>query len=186
MPRPQHELSAMDSRHLTKDLALPYVDVALRRDGTWAEIPRQYHVTRRYPEKWAVLLEDQNRTASLVLNEDHTYELTPREQPQLLGKPEQWVVGYRNFYDPANLGRVRAVLEKAPLIVEHRILMGGSAPNRLVFDGYDDLVKYIHEKTKPGDALLCWDYGALCRDDNMGADGRLPDEQGRGFKNGAY
>lgn len=142
--------------------------------------------TRSFPQRWAVLLEDQFRTAVLVLNDDNTYVLEARVQPKLFGNPDHWIVGYRNFYSSENLDRVKETCEKGALIVEHWYLFGGSAPNRIIFDGYDRFVEYLHEHTKPGDILYCWDFDALCQHDNTTGEGKVPDELGRGFKGGAY
>jgi hypothetical protein len=175
----------MDSVPLRMDLTLPYVGVTTRIDGTWSEIP-ECAWTRRFPEQHAILLEEYNRTGTLVLNEDHTNEITPRTQPNRFGNPEQWEADHENFYKPEVLERIKAAIEEAPLIVEHWYLFGGSAPKRVVFDGFEELVNYLHEHTKPGDLLYCWDFSVVCPHGTALAAGKVPDEAGRGFKGGAY
>jgi hypothetical protein len=41
-------------------------------------------------------------------------------------------------------------------------------------------------RAKPGDHLLIWGFGDLCKNDNRLADGKYPDEAGRTPRGGAY
>ncbi len=173
---------------VTVDLVVDDADVRLQKDGTWVELDRPCTRSRNYPEKWYVLIQGMYRTGTLWLAQDHTYSLTLREQPALIGDPTRWVNGNcdESFYNPTVLGAVRAILNDGPLILEHRILSGGSAPYRLVLESEDELIKYIHEETKPGDELRCWDFDDVCRDDKVVAEGKIPDADGRVIRGGPY
>ena len=168
------------------DLSVPYLDVVLRADGSWEEMPRQYAVTRNYPEHGIVLLEQMHCTAELVLNEDRTYELTLRPEPQGYSRPENWISGFENLYAPEVQVRIRDILERHFLIVEHWKLNAGSAPNKVVFDDYADFVRYLHEETRPGDNLWCWDWGQLLTSENAALHGKVPNNRGHGHRGGAY
>jgi hypothetical protein len=54
-----------------------------------------------------------------------------------------------------------------------------------VFDSFEALEAYVLA-AKPGGRFCCWRYDELCRDDNMLADGNLPDAEGKTPDGGAY
>ena len=98
-----------------------------------------------------------------------------------------WSTDGRNILSADRMAAIRKVLEdKGPVIVEHRFYYGSRAPDRLVFEDYDDLVAYLKTKAGPGDSFWVWDYDDVCRDDNPLADGKYPDAEGRVPKRGAY
>ncbi|HYP00913.1 MAG TPA: hypothetical protein VER76_12035, partial [Pyrinomonadaceae bacterium] len=60
------------------------------------------------------------------------------------------------------------------------------SPDRLVFDVYEELVSYLKLNAQPGDAFYLWNYAAVCRDENILASGKYPDERDRIPNKGAY
>jgi hypothetical protein len=84
------------------------------------------------------------------------------------------------------LAALRSAMEETPLIVEHRFYRGSRAPDRLVFDGADELEAYLRERTRPGDSFWVWRWDLLCRDDNPLAHGKVPDMDGAVPQQGAY
>ncbi len=84
------------------------------------------------------------------------------------------------------LARIRSVLEESPIIVEHWFYRGASAPERIIFDDYELFLAYVHTESRAGDTFNVWRFDQLCRDANMLAHGKLPDELGRVPERGAY
>ena len=103
------------------------------------------------------------------------------------GDRDGWSAAGPSILAPDRLAAIRRVLEdKGPVIVEHRFYYGSRAPDRLVFDDYDELVAYLGTKVAPGDAVWAWDYADVCRDDNPLAAGKYPDADGRVPTGGSY
>jgi hypothetical protein len=84
------------------------------------------------------------------------------------------------------LAALRSALEETPVIVEHWFYRGSRAPDRLVFDGADELEAYLREQTSPGDLVWAWRFDRLCRDDNALAHGKVPDADGTVPARGPY
>ena len=100
---------------------------------------------------------------------------------------DEWSTAGRNILSPDQLAKVRDTLDgSGPVIVEHRHYRGSSAPDRLVFDDYDEFRTYLTKNAQPGDALYVWSYAELCRDENATVSGKYPDSNGRVPAKGAY
>ena len=84
------------------------------------------------------------------------------------------------------LERLREAVAGSPLVIEHWFYRGGSAPERLVIDHYDELRAYLGRGWHPGDAFHIWRFDQVCRTDNELVRGKLPDHRGRVPKRGAY
>jgi hypothetical protein len=100
---------------------------------------------------------------------------------------DRWTTEGPKIDAPENLEAVRRVLEEqGPVIVEHWHYRGSRAPDRLVFDEYEEFARYLEQQCVAGDAVHVWDYAALCRDDNHLVYGKCPDENGQVPRGGAY
>lgn len=98
-----------------------------------------------------------------------------------------WSAEGPNILSSGRLNAIRKVLEdKGPVIVEHCFYYRGRAPDRLVFDDYEELIEYLNTKARPGDAFDVWDFAEVCRGDNKLTDGKCPDSEGRVPARGAY
>lgn len=104
----------------------------------------------------------------------------------MVNEDDEWSTGGRNILAPDILATLKTILEQQPVILEHWFYYGSRAPNRVVFDNFDDLQGYLKSNARPGDAFYAWSYSDLCRDDNSIAGGKYPDEKGRTPKRGAY
>ena len=71
-------------------------------------------------------------------------------------------------------------------VVEHWFYRGSRAPDRLVFDDYDDFLEFLNCRTAADDSIHIWNFATLCRDDNELAYGKCPDENGLVPRRGAY
>ena len=87
---------------------------------------------------------------------------------------------------PGLLAIIREILDRQPIILEHRFYRGSSAPLRLVFDEYEDFLNHLKSRARPGDHFLVWGYSSLCRDDNTLADAKYPDDGGLTPRGGSY
>ena len=100
---------------------------------------------------------------------------------------DDWNLNGRKITSSENLEVIRKTLEdEGPIIVEHWFYRGSSAPDRFVFDEYDEFIAYLEEHAAAGDAIHVWSFAALCKDGNTIANGKCPDEEGLVPKRGAY
>lgn len=98
-----------------------------------------------------------------------------------------WSADGRNILSPDRMDAVRKVLEdQGPVIVEHWFYYGARAPDRIVFDDYEQFIAYLKTMARPGDAFHIWNFADLCRDDNTLVNGKYPDAEGRVPARGAY
>ena len=74
-----------------------------------------------------------------------------------MSEVENWSTAGVNILAPPLLDRIRAILEQQPIIVEHGLYRGSSAPLRLIFDEFQDFFEYLKSRAKPGDRLVIWD-----------------------------
>jgi hypothetical protein len=98
----------------------------------------------------------------------------------------EWTGDGANIMASEHLEALKRVLQESFVIVEHRFFYGSRAPHVAVFDDYDRLETYLRESARPGDAIWCWRYDELCRDDNSLIHGKVPDAEGRTPRGGAY
>jgi hypothetical protein len=76
--------------------------------------------------------------------------------------------------------------EDGPVLVQHKFLRGGCGPHTAVFDDYDELVAYLLEHARAGDAISVWSLWPFMRDTPPLAYGKCPAEDGAVPKKGAY
>jgi hypothetical protein len=100
--------------------------------------------------------------------------------------PNDWSNAGANILAQEMLNKIRDILEREPIILEHRLYAGSSAPLRLVFDEYEDFLRHLESRARPGDHLLIWRYSNLCGNDNVFVDAKYPDHAGRTPRGGAY
>ncbi len=100
---------------------------------------------------------------------------------------DEWVPDGRKILSTENLEKIRRTLEdEGPIIVEHWFYRGSSAPDRLIFDDVGEFVEYVQSKSRIGDAIHVWSFASVCKDDNVIASGKFPDEDGCVPRKGAY
>lgn len=98
---------------------------------------------------------------------------------------DDWCAG-PHVLTPELRGRLIALVEESPIIVEHWFYRGGSSPERFVFDSSSDLGEFLEGKCRPGDSLWFWRFDQACRNDNACANGKVPDASGQAPKGGVY
>lgn len=99
---------------------------------------------------------------------------------------DNWTQKGSKITDPIKLAAMRRTLEEGPIIVEHWFYRGGSAPERLVFEAFDEFTAWLEMHTYAGDAIDVWSWAAVCRKDTTLAEGKCPDDQGLVPEDGAY
>lgn len=100
---------------------------------------------------------------------------------------DEWSTEGPTIVSRENLDLLRHVLDDvAPVIIEHWHYRGSRAPDRFVFDGYEQLDEYIRREAVPGDLFYMWDFAACCSHEKTLATGKVPDAAGRIPKRGAY
>ena len=103
-----------------------------------------------------------------------------------MAAPNDWSKAGPNILAPEFLIRIQEILEQEPIILEHRLYAGSSAPLRLIFDEYEDFLDHLKSRARPGDRILIWGYSNLCRNDNIAVDAKYPDNAGRTPRGGSY
>jgi hypothetical protein len=105
----------------------------------------------------------------------------------MVNEDDDWSESGKSILSQENLEKFRHVLkEEGPLIIEHRLYRRSSAPQRLIFDEYDELIGYLQSRARPGDSFYAWSYVNVCNNENTIAMGKYPDDRGRTPKRGAY
>lgn len=114
----------------------------------------------------------------------------PRDPAAMNGRSrnedDRWSPSGAKINSAENLAAVRSTLtESGPIIVEWRHYRGARAPDRVIFDAFDEFVAWLNA-IGAGDSIWVWDDAAVCRDENSAAHGKLPDERGEVPAGGAY
>ena len=110
-----------------------------------------------------------------------------RSRARWRAEQDEWRSDGRKIVSPENLNTIREVLEKVGcVIVEHWLYRGASAPERKVFDDFDEFLDYIKTHAFGGDAIDVWSMHDLCTQENRIADGKVPDLDGCVPRRGAY
>jgi len=99
---------------------------------------------------------------------------------------DHWSTQGAKIDSEESLAVIRSTIENnGPIIVEWRHYRGSAAPDRLIFDDYDEFLRWL-ATTGAGDDIWAWDFAVACRDDNSIAHGKAPDESGEVPAGGAY
>ena len=98
-----------------------------------------------------------------------------------------WTLEGAKITDPQKLESIRATIERrGPLILEHKFYRAARGAEYFFFHEYGEFVEYLNTQPKVGDKLKVWMLCDVCRDDNVFAAGKYPDDQGRVPERGAY
>lgn len=98
----------------------------------------------------------------------------------------EWGKEASNILTEDKLSLIKQTLEQSPVIVEHWFYCRACAPDRLVFDDYEEFEGYLKSKAAPGDSIWTWRFDLLCKDNNSLVQGKFPDENGLVPTKGAY
>ncbi|MCM3873798.1 MAG: hypothetical protein ND895_24180 [Pyrinomonadaceae bacterium] len=110
-----------------------------------------------------------------------------RSKARWRAEQDDWQPNGRKIASAQNLNAIRDVLEnRGSIIVEHWLYRGASAPERKVFDDFEDFLDYLKAHTYGGDAIDVWSMHDLCTRQNRLATGKVPDLDGCVPSHGAY
>ncbi|MCX5659375.1 MAG: hypothetical protein NTW19_06580 [Planctomycetota bacterium] len=99
----------------------------------------------------------------------------------------KWTTDGRKITAPEALDAIRRCLEKEGwIIVVHWFYYGASAPHRFVLEDFEEFTAYLEAHASAGDAVDVWSFEAVCREDNLLASGKCPDDDGRVPEGGSY
>jgi hypothetical protein len=100
---------------------------------------------------------------------------------------DNWSANGSKITEPAKLEAIRRTLnDEGPIIVEHWFYHGATAPERLIFEDFDEFETWLNEHTYAGDAIDVWSWATACRPDTRLTEGKCPDDDGLVPKAGAY
>jgi hypothetical protein len=106
---------------------------------------------------------------------------------RFFSEADEWTTDGSKITAQDKLEAIRRTLEEhGPVILEHWFYRGSCAPDRFVFNDFDQLMAHLNTAASAGDSIYVWSYAATCRDDNLLANGKCPDDDGRVPKKGAY
>jgi hypothetical protein len=91
---------------------------------------------------------------------------------------DNWSVDGSKITEPAE--------DEGPIIVEHWFYHGASAPERLIFEDFDEFETWLNGQTYAGDLIDIWSWTIACQPDTRLAEGKCPDDAGLVPKGGAY
>lgn len=81
---------------------------------------------------------------------------------------DDWSKTGNKINSSENLKKIGKILEEeGPIIVERWFYRGASAPERRIFDDYEEFENYMNSDFFAGDSVYVWSYGEVCRDENM-------------------
>lgn len=100
---------------------------------------------------------------------------------------DEWSTEGDKITEADKLAVIRTTLEDVgPIIVEHWFYRGGGAPQRQVFEDYQEFAAYLEREAWAGDSIWVWNFASVCGNENSLARGKCPDPEGKVPKGGAY
>jgi hypothetical protein len=100
---------------------------------------------------------------------------------------DNWTENGPKITEAQKLETIRANIDRrGPLILEHKFYRAARGPAYFLFHEYAEFIEYLNAKPKVGDKLKVWMLCDVCRDDNVLAVGKYPDDKGRVPEKGAY
>jgi hypothetical protein len=80
----------------------------------------------------------------------------------------------------------KTIEDDSDLVVEHRFYRGSRSPYRFVCSRISELEVYLRDNARPGDSFVFWRFDDCCRDENIDAQAKFPDADGRVPLGGSY
>lgn len=99
---------------------------------------------------------------------------------------DEWTTEGAKLTAEENLRAIRHAVERAPIIVEHRIYRGSTSPYRLIFEDFKEFTDHLNNNACAGDSFYVWNYDEVCKIENVVAQGKCPADDGCIPLKGAY
>jgi DNA-directed RNA polymerase subunit N (RpoN/RPB10) len=101
-------------------------------------------------------------------------------------EPDEWTTDGALIVSEESLAKIKAVLERGPIIVQHWFYRGASCPRVFGFEDFEEFKEHLNENAVPGDAFDIWSFNEVCTQDKMLTEGKLHDVDGCVPRKGAY
>ena len=101
-------------------------------------------------------------------------------------EPDNWTQDGSKILSEEKVLKIKAVLERGPIIVQHWFYRGASCPRIFGFDDFEEFEEHLQEKAVPGDAFDIWSFSEVCNSENAITEGKLHDNDDCVPKGGAY
>lgn len=101
-------------------------------------------------------------------------------------EPDNWTHEGAKILSEECVAKIKKVLERGPIIVQHWFYRGASCPRVYGFDDFEEFQEHLEENAVPGDAFDIWSFGEVCTNDKVIANGKLHDTDGCIPEGGAY
>ena len=101
-------------------------------------------------------------------------------------EPDNWTVDGKKILSEESVEKIKAVLARGPIIVQHWFYRGASCPRVFGFDDFEDFEEHLKNNAIPGDAFDIWSFVDVCKHDAVVTEGKLHDQDGCVPKGGAY
>lgn len=101
-------------------------------------------------------------------------------------EPDEWTTDGAMILSDESVLKIKAVLSRGPIIVQHWFYRGASCPRVIAFDDFGEFEEHLKENPVPGDAFDIWSFNEVCTQENVVTEGKLHDKDGCIPKKGAY
>jgi hypothetical protein len=101
-------------------------------------------------------------------------------------EPDNWTPDGKKILSEDSIAKIRAVLARGPIIVQHWFYRGASCPRVFCFEEFEDFEEHLKNNAIPGDAFDVWSFVDACKFEGVIAEGKLHDSDGCVPKGGAY
>jgi hypothetical protein len=99
---------------------------------------------------------------------------------------DEWTTDGAMILSEESISKIKTVLSRGPIIVQHWFYRGASCPSVFGFDDFEEFEEHLKENGVPGDAFDIWSFNEVCTQENIVTEGKLQDQDGCIPKKGAY
>jgi hypothetical protein len=101
-------------------------------------------------------------------------------------EPDNWTLEGKKILSDDSVEKIKSVLSRGPIIVQHWFYRGASCPRVFGFEDFEEFEDHLKTNAVPGDAFDVWSFNDVCKPDGVIAEGKLHDSDGLVPKHGAY
>ena len=98
-----------------------------------------------------------------------------------------WTLEGEKLDAPENVSAIQKIFdEDGPILVRHWYLGGATAPNKVVFESFEEFVAYLEKNAGTGDEIEVWNLWPFMRDTPPVVKAKCPDADGAVPREGFY